>query len=77
MPEEWRSPQPFVWDGRTLIAPWPPSKLALGFADQQRLDAVTAQVSALDADAVMWLWPDRDPTPVGDVGPGWVGGLGT
>jgi hypothetical protein len=65
MPEERRAAQPFVWDGRTLIAPWLPSKLALPFGDQQRLDAVTARIGTLPEAAVLWLWPDRDPAPRG------------
>jgi hypothetical protein len=73
LPEERRAELPFVWDGRRmLIAPWPPSKRTLPYGDQQRPEAVTARIGTLPEDAVVWLWPDRDPAPVGEVGPGWL-----
>jgi hypothetical protein len=65
LPEEQRQRQPFLWDGCTLIAPWPPSKRALPFADQQRFEAVTARLGTLPPSAVVWLWPDdREPVEV-------------
>jgi hypothetical protein len=72
LPEEQRRQQPFLWDGRTLIAPWPPSRLALAFSDEQRLEAVTARLGTPPPSAVVWLWPDREPAPVGEVRPGWL-----
>jgi hypothetical protein len=68
-----RERQPFVFDARTmrLIAPWPRKRPQPG--DEARLDALLDRLDleALPA-AVCWCWPDRDPEPVGDVGPGWL-----
>jgi hypothetical protein len=59
-----------VLDGNRLIAPWPRGTLRAD--DEQRLAVVIEQAARIEAYALVWMWPDRDPVPVGPVAPNWV-----
>jgi hypothetical protein len=72
-PLEMRERQPFLIDAYTgrLVAPWPRRRPASG--DEARLWETMQRLDP-DAlpDALCWVWPDRDPVPVANVGPGWL-----
>lgn len=80
LPPEQRAQQPFVYDPRSgsVIAPWP-KRRALPAEDQARLDRVAERIASLDPmlHATVWLWPDdREPVPVENDSPSWLGHWG-
>jgi hypothetical protein len=70
LPPERQAEQPFVFnpaDGR-IVCPWPKGKLSS--TDQQRLDAVIDKLRRIDADTLIWIWPDdREKVPVAAASP--------
>jgi hypothetical protein len=77
LPVEQCAGLPFLWNPERgeLVAPWAKSRGHLPAFDQLRLDAVCAWLERLDGlPGLVWVWPDpnRAPTPVGQVGDGWL-----
>ena len=73
LPIERQAEQPFAYDpasGR-IVAPWPKGRLSA--ADERRLDAVIERIAEIEADTMIWIWPDgRAPVPVAARDPRWL-----
>ena len=56
---------PLVFDGvDRIIAPWP-THAAMTETDQRRLLCVLDYIRVAHLDRPCWVWPDREPVPIG------------